>query len=223
MIITHSFKKPFYIEKLQPLLNSTAIVLEVGCGNHAPTKFKRYFPNIKYFGLDKDLAYNLDDKDLSLIDKFFKINLDDLYELKQLPDDYFDCIVMAHVLEHLKYQDDVVKVLITKLKRGGMLFLEYPGSRSLTLPSMKISSIFQGSLNFYDDSTHITVPDTLKILSIIKSTKCRILSYGVRRSWKRIFFLPGYFINSIISFGKIDGAVFWDILGFADYIISIRE
>ncbi len=221
-IFLNYFKKPFYIEKMQKYLISTGFVLDVGCGNHAPSKFKRYFPEIQYLGVDRSLSYNLDDDDFSLMNKFFKINLDNLSELKMLPNNYFDCILVVHVIEHLRHPLDVIKGLIKKLKKGGFLYLEYPSQKSAFLPRMR-PPFFQSSLNFHDDPSHICVPDTMKIVSLINESDCRTLQYGARRSWKRIMLLPLYLINSIYCFHKIDGGVFWDVLGFADYIVSVKN
>ncbi|NBV95614.1 MAG: methyltransferase domain-containing protein, partial [Actinobacteria bacterium] len=71
--------------------------------------------------------------------------------LQHYPDNYFDGIWMVHVIEHLHNGDAVIQHLLPKLKSGGFLYIEYPGQKSTTLPSM------HGTLNFKDDPTHVRV------------------------------------------------------------------
>src|SRR5579884_1056621 len=74
-------------------------LLDVGCGNHSATITKRWFPNCEYWGVDKDI-YNNSQSDLDAMFRFLRIDLDGA-ALDEIPDDYFDYIVAAHVIEHM--------------------------------------------------------------------------------------------------------------------------
>jgi len=56
----------------------------------------------------------------------------------------------------------------------------------------------------------------------LKTQGYKIIESGTRRSLKRIAFFPFYLLHSIIFRGNIDGGVFWDIFGFAEYILTQR-
>ena len=65
---------------------------------------------------------------------------------------------MVHVIEHLHNGDKVLEGLLTKLRSGGVIYIEYPGIRSTRLPSMR------GSLNFSDDPTHVRLYSVPEIM-----------------------------------------------------------
>lgn len=83
--------------------------------------------------MEKD--YNNDQEDFNQMAAFYEMDLTKL-DFKSIPDNYFDGIWMVHVIEHLYNGDEVIKLLLPKLKMGGYMYVEYPGKRSTTLPSM---------------------------------------------------------------------------------------
>src|ERR1700704_3863666 len=106
-------------------------ILDVGAGNHSASITKRWFPNCYYAGIDRERHYHNDEADLALMDEFFEIDLTSL-EFGDIPDERYDVILMAHVIEHLVNGDDVVRALVRKLRPGGFMYLEFPGEQSLT-------------------------------------------------------------------------------------------
>jgi 2-polyprenyl-3-methyl-5-hydroxy-6-metoxy-1,4-benzoquinol methylase len=207
-----SFAFKFY--KLRPYIFDDAKVLDVGCGNHSATHFKRTFPDIRYFGIDRDTS-NMNQTDFDNMEKFYQIDLTDIDALAQIPDNGFDIIVMSHVIEHLKNGEEVIRALLKKLRQpaGGVLFIEFPSIRSLRLPHMK------GTLNFYDDATHCRLYAIHELCNLLTDSGLKIIEAKPRKYWFQILLLPAYFIKTVIK--KNDLAwVFWDLLGFADYIIA---
>jgi len=95
-------------------------VLDVGCGNKSPSITTSLFPKIEYFGLDKE-DYNLSIEDKKILEnRYFQVDLENLSELNSLlPDDYFDFIIMAHVIEHTTRGIEILEILAKKLKVGG--------------------------------------------------------------------------------------------------------
>lgn len=186
-------------------------LLDVGAGNHSASRITTLFSGCEYYGLDMDKTYNNSDADFKKMKDFYQLDLTKLdYDI--VPDQYFDGIWMAHVIEHLYNGDEVLPGLIKKLKPGGYFYIEYPGKKSTTLPSMK------GTLNFKDDSTHVRVYSVPEISGIFERNGCTVLSSGTRRNWFYIVFLPLRLIISLVKNGYVQGNVFWDLLGFAEYV-----
>jgi SAM-dependent methyltransferase len=111
-------------------------LLDVGAGNHSASRITLLFPNCEYYGLDMDKTYNNNEDDFRVMKGFYELDLTKL-DFSVIPNDYFDGIWMAHVIEHLPNGDQVLPGLIKKLKPGGVFYIEYPGEKSTTLPSMK--------------------------------------------------------------------------------------
>ena len=186
-------------------------LLDVGAGNHSASRIVSLFSKCEYYGLDMDKSYNNSEADFKAMKDFYQLDLTKL-DYSIVPDQYFDGIWMAHVIEHLYNGDKVLPGLIQKLKPGGYFYIEYPGKKSTTLPSMK------GTLNFKDDSTHVRLYSVPEIAAVFENNGCTVLRSGTRRNWFYIFSLPLRAAISVIKNGHVQGNVFWDLLGFAEYL-----
>jgi SAM-dependent methyltransferase len=186
-------------------------LLDVGAGNHSASDTAALFPACEYYGLDLNKSYNNNEDDFAAMKGFYELDLTKL-DYSPIPDEYFDGIWMVHVIEHLHNGDEVLRGLLKKLKPGGFLYIEYPGRKSTTLPSMR------GSLNFKDDVTHVRVYSVKELSTVFKTNGCHILSSGTRRSWYYIFLSPVRALASLLKKGYVEGNVFWDLLGFAEYL-----
>jgi len=191
-------------------------LLDIGCGNHSATLAKAWFPACTYTGVDRERDYNNDAEDLAAMDAFYEIDLTTL-DFGRVPDGAFDVILMAHVIEHLRNGDDVVRALAPKLRTGGMIYLEFPGPRSLTLPSMR------DTLNFHDDPTHVRMFTAAEVAALVQSMGFRVLRAGVRRDPRGILFLPLHAWKAKRAHGHVPGGVFWDLLGFAEVVVAVRQ
>ncbi len=196
--------------------NKNFILLDIGCGNHSPSKTKSIFPNCSYFGLDIDKTYNNDATDLIVAEAFYELDLTKL-EFDLIPDNSFDFIRMTHVIEHLHNGDEVLKKLLSKLKNGGFFYIEYPGKKSLRLPSM------YGTLNFNDDPTHVRLYSVRELKKIFEAYDCIILKAGTRRNIWNILTMPAKMIISIIKRERLRGDIFWDVTGFAEYLFVQKK
>lgn len=190
--------------------------LEVGIGNDSPTIFKSIFPNVDYFGVDRDLNYNLSEKSLDLIDKFYQVDLGKK-SLDEIPDDFFDYVIIAHVIEHIENGEEVISELTKKIKPGGGIYIEYPREASAKFPSMK------GTLNFYDDPTHKRFYELRSLEKILTKSGFEIIRSGIKRDFTRIIGIPYMIIKSYFKLGYLRGSVFWDLLGFAEYILAKKK
>ncbi len=191
-------------------------LLDIGAGNHSATKAKTVFPNVEYHGVDMERDYNNSETDLKLMDAFYQMDLTKL-DFSAIPDNYFDAVLMVHVMEHLYNGDEVVKGLLPKLKSGGYMYMEYPGEKSTRLPSMK------GSLNFKDDPTHVRVYSVKELSKVFETNGCKVLKVGKRRNIWFILAMPFRIIKSWLNRKKLQGNIFWDLLGFAEFVWARKK
>jgi len=190
--------------------------LDAGAGSHSATLTKQWFPLCDYYGIDRTKDYENDKADFAVMKKFYEMDLMKL-QFTNIPDNHFDVLMMSHVIEHLSNGDKVIEALLPKLKAGGVVYLEFPAARSTRFPSKK------GTLNFYDDPTHCRLYSLNEVSDILIQNGCKILRSGVRRDWIRILLLPLLMIKSKVKLGYVAGGVFWDILGFADFVYAKKR
>lgn len=204
---------PFKFKFIKKNYSSREInYLDVGCGNHSPSITKKLFPQWNYYGVDRE-DYAIDDRDKQLMCEFYKVDLSS-EPLDQLPDEFYDVIMISHVIEHLPNGLTVLADLVAKLKSEGRLYVEFPSVRSLNFPSMP------GCLNFCDDLTHVRVYSLHEVANLLLANGCRIVRAGTRRDKVRIFLCPVIALAKLLRDGKLSGGSFWDVFGFAEYVYA---
>ncbi len=186
-------------------------LLDIGAGNHSAQYIKRFFPNCDYYGVDLSRDYNNDETDFALMKGFYEMDLTRL-EFGKIPDGHFDAILMAHVIEHLHNGDRVIEGLIPKLRKGGVLYIEYPGLKSTRLPGMR------ESLNFFDDGSHVRLYTIPELINTLLRSGVRTTGIGTRRNWGTIVLMPILIPYRLLSRGYLVGGDFWDLLGFAEFV-----
>lgn len=186
-------------------------LLDIGAGNASATKTKSLFPDCTYYGLDLNKDYANTEADFRLMEEFYEMDLTKL-EFSVLPDDFFDGIWIVHVIEHLYNGDAVIEGLLKKLKKGGYLYVEYPGQRSLSLPSMR------GTLNYKDDPTHVRVYSIRELQKLFEKNNTKVIRSGFRRSLFYVSVTPARAVLRLLRGKRITGNIFWDMLGFAEYL-----
>ncbi len=191
--------------------NAPFRLLDVGAGNHSASKITSIFPHCEYYGLDLNKDYANSEADFRVMKGFYELDLTKL-DYSAVPDNYFDGILMSHVIEHLYNGDEVLPLLIPKLKSNGRFYIEYPGIKSTKLPSM------YGTLNFKDDDTHVRLYSVPELKKVFEANNCTVLNCGTRRNYYYIIALPLRALLSMIKLGKLQGNVFWDLLGFAEFL-----
>jgi SAM-dependent methyltransferase len=196
--------------------NQAFTMLDIGSGNKSATDFHTYFPNGTYHGVDMVKDYNYTEEDFGKMEAFYEMDLTKL-DFAAIPDNHFDAILMAHIIEHLHNGDKVLEHLAPKLKSGGVIYIEYPGQKSTTLPSRK------GTLNFHDDDTHVRVYSVPEVSQVLEGVGFKINSGGLRRSYRNILMMPIKFIHNKIKYGYIMASVYWDWYGFAEYVWAEKK
>ena len=212
------FEKPARFEYMHKWLNKPEVkILDVGCGNNSPSRTKRHYPKCIYYGVDITRQQDISNQNITSMEQFFEIDLSNTENLSPVPDMFFDCVLLSHVIEHLENGRDVIVALLHKLVRGGVIYIEFPSSKSVNFPSMK------GTLNFYDDPSHVKIYQLEEISTLLSDNGLEIIRAGTRRSLKRILLLPLYALVSLVSHGYIGGSVLWDIFGFANHLIAVKK
>lgn len=196
--------------------NNAFTLLDIGAGNHSARKIKKHLPNCRYFGVDITRDYNNDENDFRLMEGFYEKDLTKL-DFADIPNDFFDAIMMTHIIEHLKNGDEVIVALLPKLKSGGRIYIEFPSEESVNFPSRK------DTLNFYDDPTHVRIYSAEEISEILVKNGFEILKAGVRRDWRNILMMPVKMIHNKIKYGYVMSSVFWDWYGFAEGVLAKKK
>lgn len=185
--------------------------LDIGTGNHSASKTKFLFPGCEYYGLDLNKDYNNDEEDFKVMKAFYEMDLTHL-DFSSLPDNFFDAIWLVHVIEHLHNGDEVLEGLVKKLRLGGYMYVEYPGKKSTHLPSMR------GTLNFKDDLSHVRLYSVQELEALFIRNNCTVVRSGSRRSLFYVFATPGRILFRWVRGKAVTGNIFWDLLGFAEFL-----
>jgi len=60
----------------------------------------------------------------------------------------------------------------------------------------------------------------IDIYNVLMKNNVEPTKGGTRRDFWRVFFTLPAILNSIKKYGYITGSVFWDLLGFAEYVFA---
>ncbi len=189
-------------------------MLDVGCGSHSPSITRKWMPACSYYGIDRQ-NYGNDEDDFDVMEKYYELDLE-RDTLDSVPDEFFDIVIMSHVIEHLSNGLEVITALARKVRPGGHFYLETPSERSLRLPSMK------GTLNFFDDETHVRVYGVGEMEKALVDGGFRVVRSGTRRDWIRIVLLPAIVPVKYALRRELSAGDFWDVAGFASYVAAVK-
>jgi SAM-dependent methyltransferase len=198
-------------------LPDPCIFLDLGCGaGYNSELLKESGKEFKIYGLD--IIENFDNK--NYIDYKF-CNLEEgkfPYE-----DNFFDGIFLTHVIEHLRYPLNICKEINRVLKKGGRIYVEAPGVRTLYAPSLGINRSEQGPVNFYDDPTHIKPWTKHGIHNFLLDSNLKVEKVNIVRNYFR---LPINFLTIPYSLIFNKRALFikefWNLYGWCVYGIGIK-
>lgn len=206
--------KPFRLKILSKFAKIQSLkILDIGSGSHSSTITKKWLPKCHYTGVDRDVSYDNTAEDIQNMDAFFQLDLT-LLDYAKIPNDTYDVIIMSHVIEHLHNGDKVLPLLFTKLKKGGLFYIEFPCEASASFPSKK------ETLNFFDDDTHVRIYSIKEVANIFMNEGFKVKMAGKNRSWINIVLMPIKILLQRITKGYVRGGVYWDYYGFADYLIA---
>lgn len=97
-----------------------------------------------------------------------------------------------------------------------MLFMSFPNSDSVDFPHR------EGTLNFYDDPTHIYIPDMELIINILKNEGVKIIME--KKGYKPVYYcILGGVMEPLSKIKKRVMKGTWGYWGFESVIWSQRE
>lgn len=193
------------------------VLLDVGCAFGSALKLKRFYPDCEYHGLDRD-DRSLSPADLSAMHRFYSADLE-TNDLSEIPDSYFDAIIVSHVIEHLRNAEVCLGRLTSKLKTGGLIYVEYPGVRSLGVPRAHRG----GFLHFHDDPTHVRIYSIPDVANALIAADCNVVTAGIRRDRLRLALTPALALRGLWSHGSIWSGRLWDWFAIAEFVMARRN
>jgi cyclopropane fatty-acyl-phospholipid synthase-like methyltransferase len=193
-------------------LKNGAAVLDVGCGNHSPSIYKRLNPAIQYYGVDI-AEYKMNEDDYKAAARIWFIDRKTFASSIRKLDMKFDAVVSAHNLEHTDDPFDVIKAMLFSLKKGGQLYLSFPTEKSAHFPKRI------GTLNFYDDPTHNYLPNFKKVCASIVENGGKII-YSRRRYRAPYGFLKGVIQEPASWITGKNYSSTWNFWGFESVIVA---
>jgi O-antigen/teichoic acid export membrane protein len=190
-------------------LSDVSSILDVGCGNESPYLTKSNFPKISYTGID---ILPLTPRSAKSADYFILSSAEsfdsDIADIKSM----FDAIICSHNIEHCNNIEKTVSAITGRLKIGGSLYISFPSENTVRFPRRR------GTLNYYDDPTHKSVPpNPIWMIKLLKQHNLDVVTLKI--GYRPIF----YFILGAIQepISHLMRKVFigtWDFYGFETVI-----
>lgn len=197
-------------------LPRNAKLLDVGCGNDSPLRIKKQRPDITYTGVDVG-DYN-QSQDVRLFAEEYIVVTSKTFadEIGRRPD-FFDAVICAHNLEHCYEPKHVLAAIAKALKKGGRLYLSFPSEASVRFPSRA------GTLNFWDDKSHISVPDFTTVIDLLRTAGLDI-DFSSKRYRPLLLALIGLMLEpiSILTRRCMPLGSTWALYGFETVIWASR-
>ena len=195
-------------------------VLDVGCGNHSCEIARKWLNIEEYVGVDREYWHG-DEAGYEGIDRMVFADLEADPTLLKIENEYFDFIILNHVIEHLCNGEEVLAGLYRKLSPGGMIYIETPDIATLNYPSAI------GFMNFYDDPTHQRVYEVRALVSEMMRIGFIVHRFGRRRDWQRLvlFSPPMLLFNLLVSMPvrqRVDARGLWDFFGVASFVYASK-
>ncbi|ABB14724.1 glycosyltransferase [Carboxydothermus hydrogenoformans] len=165
----------FYNERQEiiSLIESKASrVLDVGCAaGLLGKKLKTERPGTIVYGVEinRDIAQEAE----QYLDK---VLVGDIYEkINELPDRFFDTIILADVIEHLNVPEVIIKKLKSKLAHNGEFIISVPNFRHWSV----IMKILFGDLSYEEagimDKTHLRIFTKYIIHNMMKNLNLEVI------------------------------------------------
>ncbi len=201
-----------FISRLMP----RARVLDVGCGNNSPARFKILRPDCGYIGLDIG-NYKHVDSPSDYADDYVLVEPAGFEGAIERYRGQLDAVISSHNLEHCDAPDGVMDAMLACLKPGGKLYLSFPCEESVHFPKRT------GNLNFFDDPTHKTVPDWKATQSALKETGMRI-EFCAKRYRPMLLAALGLLFEPISALLRRNGVAgsTWSLYGFESVIWAAK-
>lgn len=190
-------------------------LLDVGCGNSSVCGIKRVCPNVNYIGLDVG-DYNQVPGAIKMMDKYIVVSPEEFASEIGKLENQVDIVISKHNLEHCNQPEMTLVNMLKALKNNGKIYLAFPSEKSVDFPSRK------GTLNFYDDPTHVYLPRYDEVLSILEKNGVKI-RYAKRQYRPLVLRLVGRLnVNKCQKSEKVFPGI-WEYYGFETIIWGEKQ
>lgn len=193
-------------------------LLDVGCGSGDLLRIiKELRPDLEIYGTDI-----IKSEQLPNYVHFFKSDLNKKIRYKS---SQFDVIISTHVLEHLEKHEVCVKEMSRVAKKGALLYIEVPSTRSVLLPSFSsIGNSQDVPINFYDDYSHLRPYTRRSLYSLATHFDFSIIKTGYVRHLGGLLFSPLFFIGAVLMGKRIFLLhAIWNVVGWACYCYAKKD
>lgn len=172
-------------------------------------------PDLVYYGLDVG-DYNQQDPERHA-DHYILTSPENFAAEIEGMKDTFDAVVSSQNLEHCNDPERVLSSMLQSCKAGGRLYISFPCEASISFPKR------YGTLNFYDDSSHVYLPNFNRIVDTIIANGFKI-EFMARRYRP----VPGFLLGLLLEpFGRVlkrnmPYAATWMLYGYESVIWAVR-
>jgi SAM-dependent methyltransferase len=197
-----------FIARLMP----QARVLDVGCGNNSPARFKLLRPDCGYIGLDIG-HYRQNEPASDYADEFLLVEPAGFAAAIERYQGQLDAVISSHNLEHCFAPDRVMEAMLAAIRPGGRIYLSFPCEQSVRFPHRK------GNLNFFDDPTHRATPDWESTLRTLRRAGMRI-DFSAARYRPLLLAVLGLLFEPVSAAMRRNGfaGCTWSLYGFESVI-----
>lgn len=186
----------------------------MGCGNDSPAHFKEIRPDLYYVGIDVADYKQVSDP-RGHANEYIITTPEYFYTQIAALSATFDAVVSAHNIEHCNAPDETLAAMLSVIKPGGRIFLAFPSEASVNFPHRK------GTLNFYDDPTHIYLPKFDSMCEAVTSRGYRI-DVAKKRYRPLVRAIRGLVKEPRCRLqGTVEGEI-WSLYGFETIIWATR-
>ena len=196
-------------------LSDAVDLFDVGCGNDSPYQLKSARPDIRYVGLDVG-DYNQEHDPSEYADEYLVVPPEGFLPAIVVRSAQFDAVISSHNLEHCTDQDGVVVAMARALRPGGRIFLAFPAAATISMPSRN------GTLNFFDDPTHVAPPDYDRVLDLL-STEGVVIDFAAERYRSPFYFFAGLISEPFSRLLKRVNTGTWALYGFETVIWGTKS
>lgn len=190
-------------------LKPSSKILDVGCGNDSPYRFKRILPNCDYTGIDVGDYHQTKP---NLADRYIITKPEDFAgEIAKISNE-FDAVVSSHNLEHCNDRVETLSAMLRSVKPGGVIYLSFPCENSVNFPHR------QGTLSYFDDATHRDTPPNFNdVMSELINSGFEV-KFSAKRYRPAVLWLLGLFVEPISSKKRRVLKGTWEFYGFESVI-----
>lgn len=190
-------------------LSETAHILDVGCGNNSPYLVKSVLPKSTYVGIDVG-DYNQSKPNLA--DEYILTSPDDFANKIGTFNQRFDAVISSHNIEHCNERNKVFESMLYSIKPGGRLYISFPCADSVGFPRRR------GTLNYYDDNTHKSLPPDFDYLQNVLVSQGFTIQFSVKKYKPHFMWLLGLILEPYSSYSNTTFSSTWAFYGFESII-----